>query len=134
MFGAIDHIGVAVEDIDAALNLYGEQFEMRVQHREVVESQGVEAVLLEVGDSHVELLKPLDPDTPVGKFIENRGVGMHHVAYRVEDVAAELQRCAALGLELIDETPRVGIQGSIVGFLHPKSTGGVLVELVTPAH
>ena len=134
MFGAIDHIGVAVEDIDAALKLYAEQFEMRVQHREVVESQGVEAVLLEVGDSHVELLKPLDPDTPVGKFIENRGVGMHHVAYRVEDVAAELQRCAALGLELIDETPRVGIQGSIVGFLHPKSTGGVLVELVTPAH
>lgn len=134
MFGAIDHIGVAVEDIDAALKLYEEQFEMRIQHREVVESQGVEAVLLEVGDSHVELLKPLGPDTPVGKFIENRGVGMHHVAYRVEDVAAELKRCAALGLELIDETPRIGIRGSTVGFLHPKSTGGVLVELVTPAH
>lgn len=134
MFGAIDHIGVAVEDIDAALKLYNEQFEMRIQHREIVESQGVEAVLLEVGGAHVELLRPLDPDTPVGKFIENRGVGMHHVAYRVDDVAAELQRCAALGLELIDETPRIGIQGSTVGFLHPKSTGGVLVELVSPAH
>lgn len=133
MFGAIDHIGVAVEDIDAAIKLYSEQFEMAIQYRETVEEQGVEAVLLEVGDGHVELLRPLGPDTPVGKFIENRGVGMHHVAYRVEDVAAELARFKALGLELIDETPRIGIRNSTVAFLHPKSTGGVLVELVTPA-
>ncbi len=133
MFGTIDHIGVAVEDIDEALKLYSEQFEMAIQYRETVPEQGVEAVLLEVGDGHVELLRPLDPDTPVGKFIENRGVGMHHVAYRVTDVAAELARFKAMGLELIDETPRVGIRNSTVAFLHPKSTGGVLVELVTPA-
>jgi methylmalonyl-CoA/ethylmalonyl-CoA epimerase len=133
MFGAIDHIGVAVEDIDASLELYAEKFEMKIQFRGIVEEQGVEAVLLEVGDGHVELLRPLDPDTPVGKFIENRGVGMHHVAYRVSDVAAELQRCKAFGLELIDETPRIGILNSTVAFLHPKSTGGVLIELVAPA-
>jgi methylmalonyl-CoA/ethylmalonyl-CoA epimerase len=133
MFGAIDHIGVAVEDIDAAIELYAEKFEMAIQFREIVPEQGVEAVLLEVGEGHVELLRPLDADTPVGKFIENRGPGMHHVAYRVDDVAAELRRCKALGLELIDETPRIGIRNSTVAFLHPKSTGGVLVELVTPA-
>lgn len=133
MFGAIDHIGIAVEDIDAAMKIYNEQFEMAVQYREVVESQGVEAVLLEVGDAHIELLKPLGPDTPVGKFIEKRGVGMHHVAYRVEDVQAELDRLKALGLELIDETPRIGIQGSTVAFVHPQSAGGVLTEIVKPA-
>ncbi len=133
MFGAIDHIGVAVEDIDAALKIYNEQFAMAIQYREVVEEQGVEAVLLEVGDSHVELLRPLGPDTPVGKFIEKRGVGMHHVAYRVDDVQAELDRLKALGLELIDETPRIGIQGSTVAFVHPQSAGGVLTELVKPA-
>lgn len=133
MFGAIDHIGVAVEDIDDALSLYAEKFEMAIQHRETVEAQGVEAVLLEIGDSHVELMRPLGPDTPVGKFIENRGVGMHHVAYRVDDVAAELARLKARGLELIDETPRIGIRNSTVAFIHPKSAGGVLVELVAPA-
>lgn len=133
MFGAIDHIGVAVEDLDAAIELYTQRFEMAVQYRETVEQQGVEAVLLTVGDGHVELLSPLGPDTPVGKFIANRGPGMHHVAYRVADVAAELARLKASGLELIDETPRVGIGGSSVAFLHPSSTGGVLVELVTPA-
>lgn len=133
MFGSIDHIGVAVESIDDALDLYAKKFEMAIQHREIVESQGVEAVLLEVGDGHVELLRPLAPDTPVGKFIENRGVGMHHVAYRVDDVAGELARLKAAGIELIDEVPRVGIRNSTVAFLHPKSTGGVLVELVTPA-
>ena len=133
MFGVIDHIGIAVEDLDAAIAIYNEQFEMRIQYRETVEEQGVEAVLLEVGDAHIELMRPLGPDTPVGKFIEKRGVGMHHVAYRVEDVQAELDRLAALGLELIDETPRIGIQGSTVAFIHPKSAGGVLTEIVKPA-
>jgi methylmalonyl-CoA epimerase len=133
MFGEIDHIGVAVEDLDATLEIYNEKFEMRVQYRETVESQGVEAVLLEVGGGHIELLRPLGPDTPVGKFIEKRGFGMHHVAYRVEDVQAELDRLAALGVELIDETPRIGIQGSTVAFVHPASAGGVLTELVKPA-
>lgn len=131
--GAIDHVGIAVEDIDATLKIYNEQFEMAVQYRETVESQGVEAVLLEVGDSHIELLRPLGPDTPVGKFIEKRGIGTHHVAYRVDDVQAALDKLKALGLELIDETPRIGIRGSSVAFVHPASAGGVLTELVKPA-
>ena len=133
MFGEIDHIGLAVEDLDATLKIYNEQFEMAIQYREVVEEQGVEAVLLEVGGGHVELLRPLGPDTPVGKFIEKRGVGMHHVAYRVDDVQAELDRLAALGVELIDETPRIGIRNSTVAFVHPASAGSVLTELVKPA-
>lgn len=133
MFKEIDHIGVAVEDLDATLAVYNEQFAMAVQHRETVEAQGVEAVLLEVGGGHVELMRPLGPDTPVGKFIEKRGPGMHHVAYRVDDVQAELDRLKGLGLELIDETPRIGIRGSTVAFVHPHSAGSVLTEIVKPA-
>ena len=133
MFGAIDHIGVAVEDLDSAIELYATTYGMPLVHREVVEEQGVEAVLLDVGESHVELLSPLGPDTPVGKFLEKKGPGLHHVAYRVDDVAAELLRLKEAGFKLIDETPRVGIRGSSVGFLHPASSGSVLTELVTPA-
>ena len=133
MFKEIDHIGIAVEDLEGVLKTYNEQFEMAVQYREVVEEQGVEAVLLEVGGGHVELLSPLGPDTPVGKFLEKRGPGMHHVAYRVDDVQAELDRLKGLGLELIDETPRIGIRGSTVAFVHPQSAGFILTELVKPA-
>ena len=133
MFGAIDHIGVAVEDLDAALALYETEFGLPLVHREVVDEQGVEAVLLDVGESHVELLAPLGPDTPVGKFLAKKGPGLHHVAYRVDDVASELGRLKEAGFRLIDETPRTGIRGSSVGFLHPASTGMVLTELVTPA-
>jgi methylmalonyl-CoA epimerase len=133
MFNEIDHIGVAVEDLDETLAIYNEKFQMAVQYREVVEEQGVEAVLLEVGGGHVELLKPLGPDTPVGKFIEKRGPGMHHVAYRVDDVQAELDRLKAEGVELIDETPRIGIRNSTVAFVHPQSAGFVLTEIVKPA-
>jgi methylmalonyl-CoA epimerase len=133
MFNEIDHIGVAVEDLDATLAIYNEQFEMAIQYRETVEEQGVEAVLLEVGGGHVELMRPLGPDTPVGKFLEKRGPGMHHVAYRVDDVQAELDRLKALGVELIDESPRIGIRGSTVAFVHPKSAGSVLTEIVKPA-
>lgn len=133
MFEAIDHVGIAVEDLDAALELYQGEYGMPLVHREVVEEQGVEAVLLDVGESHVELLSPLGPDTPVGKFLAKKGPGLHHVAYRVGDVAAELVRLKASGIRLIDETPRVGIRGSSVGFLHPVSTGMVLTELVAPA-
>jgi methylmalonyl-CoA/ethylmalonyl-CoA epimerase len=132
MFRRIDHIGIAVEDIDAALELYGGPFEMEVAHRETVESQGVEAALLDVGEGHVELLRPLAPDTPVGKFIAKRGVGMHHVAYAVEDIDATLERLAAAGLELIDSEARVGIGGSRVAFVEPRSTGRVLTEIVEP--
>jgi methylmalonyl-CoA epimerase len=133
MFARIDHIGIAVEDIDTALELYGSVFEMQVAHRETVESQGVEAALLDVGEGHVELLRPLGPDTPVGKFIAKRGVGMHHVAYAVEDIDATLAKLAAAGLELIDSEARVGIGGSRVAFVEPRSTGRVLTEIVEPA-
>jgi methylmalonyl-CoA/ethylmalonyl-CoA epimerase len=132
VFGRIDHIGVAVEDIDAAIALYGGSFEMPLAHRETVDSQGVEAVLLDVGEGHVELLRPLGPDTPVGKFIAKNGEGLHHVAYAVDDIDATLERVAAAGVKLIDTEPRVGIRGSRVAFLHPRSTGGVLTEIVEP--
>lgn len=130
MFGRIDHIGVAVEDLDEAVALYSERFEMPVQHRETVEEQGVEAVLLGVGESHVELLRPLGPETAVGRFLARSGPGLHHVAYSTEDIESALERARAEGLTLIDERPRTGIRGTRVAFLHPKSTGGVLTELV----
>ncbi len=133
MFGRIDHVGVAVEDIDAGLALYGESFGMPLVHRETVEDQGVEAALLDVGDGHVELLSPLGPDTAVGKYLAKNGPGLHHVAYAVDDIDATLERLAAAGLELIDKTPRVGIRESRVAFLHPRSAGGVLTEIVEPA-
>jgi methylmalonyl-CoA/ethylmalonyl-CoA epimerase len=133
MFGRIDHVGVAVEDIDAALELYEGAFRMPLAHRETVEEQGVEAVLLDVGDGHVELLRPLGPETAVGKFLERKGPGLHHVAYAVDDIDATLEMLAAAGLELIDKEPRVGIRESRVAFLHPRSTGGVLTEIVEPA-
>jgi methylmalonyl-CoA epimerase len=133
MFGRIDHIGVAVEDIDAAIELYEKSFEMELVHRETVTEQGVDAVLLDVGDGHVELLAPLGPDTPVGKYVAKNGVGLHHVAYAVDDIDAALERIAAVGIGLIDSKPRVGIRESRVAFLHPRSTGGVLTEIVEPA-
>jgi methylmalonyl-CoA/ethylmalonyl-CoA epimerase len=133
VFGRIDHIGVAVEDLDAAIDLYEKSFKMVLAHREAVESQGVEAVLLDVGDGHVELLRPLGPETAVGKFLARKGPGLHHVAYAVADIDATLEKLAAAGLELIDSEPRVGIRGSRVAFLHPRSTGGVLTEIVEPA-
>ena len=133
MFGRIDHIGVAVEDLDGAVSLYEESFGMPVQHRETVPDQGVEAVLLGVGESHVELLCPLNADTAVGRFLERSGPGLHHVAYGTDDIVSALDAVRAAGLGLIDEAPRAGIRGSRVAFLHPKATGGVLTELVEPA-
>jgi methylmalonyl-CoA/ethylmalonyl-CoA epimerase len=133
MFDRIDHVGVAVSDLDAATALYERTLGMPMAHRERVESQGVEAALLDVGDGHVELLQPLGADTAVGKFIERRGEGLHHVAYAVDDIEATLERLRGAGLELIDEQPRVGIRGSRVAFVHPKATGNVLTEIVEPA-
>jgi methylmalonyl-CoA/ethylmalonyl-CoA epimerase len=133
MFGRIDHVGVAVEDLDAAVSLYEQSFRMPIAHRETVESQGVEAVLLDVGDGHVELLRPLGPETAVGRFLERSGEGLHHVAYAVDDIDSTLDELRSAGLELIDEEARVGIRGSRVAFLHPKSTGRVLTEIVEPA-
>jgi methylmalonyl-CoA epimerase len=133
MFGRIDHIGVAVTDLDAAISLYEASYAMALVHRETVPEQGVEAVLLDVGENHVELLAPLGDDTPVGKFLAKKGPGLHHVAYQVADIDATLQRLRDSGLRLIDETPRTGIRSSRVAFLHPASTGGVLTEIVQPA-
>ncbi len=133
MLDRIDHVGVAVEDLDGALALYEGALGMPAVHRETVEEQGVEAVLLDVGDGHVELLKPLGPDTPVGKFLVKKGPGLHHVAYAVTDIEATLSQLREQGVRLIDETPRTGIRNSRVAFLHPRSTGAVLTEIVQPA-
>jgi len=129
----IDHVGVAVEDIEAAIALYRDALGMPLVHRETVNEQGVDAALLDVGDGHIELLAPLGPDTPVGKFLARKGPGLHHVAYRVADVDAALEALSGAGLRLIDEQPRSGIRGSRVAFVHPASTGGVLTEIVQPA-
>jgi methylmalonyl-CoA/ethylmalonyl-CoA epimerase len=134
VFGRIDHIGVAVEDLDEAVALYSERLAMPLQHRETVEQQGVEAVLLGVGESHVELLRPLGPDTAVGRFLERNGPGLHHVAYGTDDIDSALESVRAAGLRLIDERPRTGIRNSRVAFVHPRSTGGVLTELVEAGH
>jgi methylmalonyl-CoA/ethylmalonyl-CoA epimerase len=133
MFESVDHIGVAVDDLDASIKLYSELLDMPLEHRETVAEQGVEAALLGVGGSHVELLAPLAEDTPVGKFLAKRGPGIHHAAYRCDDVAGALELCKQRGLRVIDEKPRRGIRGSLVAFLHPGSTGGVLTELVQPS-
>jgi methylmalonyl-CoA/ethylmalonyl-CoA epimerase len=133
MLSTIDHVGIAVEDIDAALAMYRDALKLKLVHRETITEQGVEAALLDVGDGHVELLQPLGPETAVGKFLSRRGPGMHHIAYRVDDVDAAMRELAAAGLRLIDERPRRGIRNSRVAFLHPASTGGVLTEIVQPA-
>jgi methylmalonyl-CoA/ethylmalonyl-CoA epimerase len=133
VFSRIDHIGVAVEEIEPALELYRDSFQLSVAHREVVGEQGVEAVLLDVGENHVELLAPLGPDTPVGRFIAKNGPGLHHVAYQVSDIEATLEALKSAGLALIDQQPRTGIRGSRVAFMHPRATVGVLTEIVQPA-
>ena len=133
VFTRIDHIGVAVEEIEPTLELYRDNFELRVAHREVVQEQGVEAVLLDIGENHVELLAPLGPDTPVGRFLAKKGPGLHHVAYQVSDIDATLGALKRAGLALIDEQPRIGIRGSRVAFMHPAATVGVLTEIVEPA-
>jgi methylmalonyl-CoA/ethylmalonyl-CoA epimerase len=133
MFGRIDHVGVVVEDLDAAIELYASAFGMPEQHRETIEAFDVEAVLLGVGDGHVELLRPLSTTSGIGRFLERNGPGIHHVAYATDDIDAALDAVRAAGLRLIDEQPRRGIRDSRVAFLHPKATGGVLTELVQPA-
>ena len=134
MLGRIDHIGVATDDLDGAIALYEGTLGMPVAHREKVESQGVEAVLLDVGEGHVELLRPLGEDTPVGKYLAKKGPGLHHVAYSVGDIDAVLGELKEKGVELIDSEARQGIRNSRVAFLHPRATDGVLTELVEPAH
>ena len=133
MVGRIDHVGVAVEDVDAAVALYASSLGLEVEHRQVVEEQGVDAALLGVGEGHVELLAPLGPGTPIGRYLARRGPGLHHVAYAVEDIEAALAELRSAGVRLIDERPRIGIRESKVAFVHPSALGGVLTEIVQPA-
>ncbi len=133
MLGAIDHVGIAVEDIDATLSIYRDSLGLPLVHRETIAEQGVDAALLDVGDGHVELLQPLSAESTVGKFLSQRGPGLHHVAYRVGDIEDALSECRQVGLRMIDERSRAGIRGSRVAFLHPSATDGVLTELVQPA-
>ena len=129
----VHHIGHAVLDLDAAVARYERLLGARCEHREVVPEQGVEAASMLVGGDRIELLAALGEDTPVGRFLAKRGPGMHHVAYRVDGIQEALDDAAAAGCELIDETPRVGLFGLQVAFIHPESVDGVLVELVEPS-
>lgn len=130
MLTRIDHLGIAVTDLDEALLLYGGAFALVTHHREVLEDQGVEAVALQLGESTIELLRPIRDDSPVARFLAERGPGIHHVAYRVDDIEAALAGLRRAGVRLIDETPRTGLGGTKIAFVHPKSTFGVLSELV----
>jgi methylmalonyl-CoA epimerase len=128
---SVHHVGLAVEDLDGALDTYERLFGARLEHRSRVEEQGVEAASIRVGDSRLELLGALGADTPVGRLLAKRGPGLHHVAYEVEDIGAALADLSDAGAELIDETPRRGMFGLEVAFVHPDSVHGVLSELVT---
>ena len=127
---AIDHVGIAVADLEEAVEHYRRSLRVTPAHRERVVDQGVEEVLFAVGGSYIQLLGALSPDTPVGRYLASHGPGVHHVAYRVKDVAAALEHLRAEGARLIDETPRPGSRGTLIAFVHPKAMGGVLIELV----
>ena len=127
----VHHIGIAVDDLDAAVLVYGELFGASLEHRETLEEQGVMAASLQTGESRIELLSALGPETPVGKFLAKRGPGLHHLAFQVDDLEVELRRLRAEGAQLIDQTPRRGLFGLQVAFVHPEATGGVLAELVS---
>lgn len=126
----IDHVAIAVEDLEAAIAYYRDTFGAEVDHREVVESDGVEEALLKVADSYIQLLTPTRPDSPVAKYLERRGEGLHHVGYRVDDCAVALEAVKASGGRVIDEAPRPGSRGTTVAFVHPKAAFGTLIELV----
>jgi methylmalonyl-CoA epimerase len=130
MLTLIDHVGIAVADLGEAVERYRRTFGLEPVHRERMDDQGVEEVLFAVGGSYVQLLGALGPDTPVGRFLARRGPGVHHVGYRVANVADALERLRAEGITLVDETPRPGSRGTTIAFVHPKDMGGVLVELV----
>ena len=128
--GRLDHVGIAVTDLAAARDLYERVLGLEVTHEEVIEEQGVHEVLLRAGDAFVQLVAPLSPDSPVGRFLAGRGEGVHHVGYAVPDVAAAVAELRGQGFEVIDPAPRIGSGGTTIAFLHPKSMQGVLVELV----
>jgi methylmalonyl-CoA/ethylmalonyl-CoA epimerase len=126
----IDHVAIAVNDLEAAIAFYRDTYGAEVAHRELVESDGVEEALIKVADSYIQLLTPTRPDSPVAKYLERKGEGLHHVGYRVADCAAALEAVKASGGRAIDEAPRPGSRGTTVAFLHPKGGFGTLVELV----
>ena len=126
----IDHVAIAVSDLEAAIAYYADTFGAEVAHREVVESDGVEEALLRVADSYIQLLTPTRDDSPVARVLQNRGEGLHHVGYRVDDCAAALDAVKAQGGQVIDEAPRPGSRGTTVAFVHPKGAFGTLIELV----
>ena len=126
----IDHVAIAVDDLESAIAYYRDTFGCEVEHREVVESDGVEEALLKVADSYVQLLTPVRDDSPVAKFLEKRGEGLHHVGYRVASCAETLERVKAQGYQVIDDEPRPGSRGTTVAFVHPKTAFGTLIELV----
>lgn len=130
MLEDIDHVGIAVRDLAASVDRYRLAFGVEPAHRETVEHQGVEEVLFKVGTSYIQLLRALGPDTPVGRFLERRGEGVHHIGYRVADIRATLARLRDQGLPLVDQEPRPGSRGTAVAFVHPKGLDGVLIELV----
>jgi methylmalonyl-CoA epimerase len=126
----IDHVGIAVTDLEDAVERYRRTLQVEPSHRERIEDQGVEEVLFAVGTSFIQLLGALGPETPVGSFLAKRGPGVHHVAYRVDDVAVSLEHLRSEGVRLVDEAPRAGSRGTMIAFVHPKDLDGVLVELV----
>jgi methylmalonyl-CoA/ethylmalonyl-CoA epimerase len=126
----VDHVGIAVVDLEGSVDTYRRTLGLEPSHRERVEDQGVEEVLFAVGATSIQLLGALGPDTPVGTFLAKRGPGVHHVAYRVDDVAATLSHLREEGVRLVDETPKRGSRDTLIAFVHPKDMGGVLVELV----
>jgi methylmalonyl-CoA epimerase len=130
MLTEIDHVAIAVNDLEAAIAYYEDTFGCEVAHREVVERDGVEEALLKVADSYVQLLTPVRDDSPVAKYLEKRGEGLHHIGYRVDDCAAALERVKAQGHHVIDDAPRPGSRGTTVAFVHPKTAYGTLIELV----
>jgi len=129
MIRKLDHIGIAVRDLEKAVSLYTQGLGLSSSHEEVIEDQAVRTAFLPVGETHLELLESLTPDGPIGRFIEKRGEGIHHLCFEVDDIVASLAACEAAGMVLIDKEPRPGAHGMMVAFLHPKSTGGVLIEL-----
>ena len=133
MFDGIDHLGIAVAELDGALATYSERLGMALVHREVIAGEGIEVALLETGRGRVELLAALSPESTVGRFLDSRGPGLHHVAYRVADIESTLAALADREIELIDARPRPGILDSRIAFIHPRATGGVLTEIVQPA-
>lgn len=130
MLTEIDHVAIAVNDLEAAIEYYRDTFDCEVEHREIVERDGVEEALLKVADSYVQLLTPTRADSPVAKYLEKKGEGIHHVGYRVDDCAVALDRVKAAGHKVIDEAPRPGSRGTTVAFVHPKTAFGTLIELV----